>query len=684
MGRMSASDERPRLRSLADDLRLRSQADLETFIRERIDAADPVPTDLASLASAAGSQASISKMIDRLPAPDLAVLQALCGATAPISLTTVGATEAEQEHALPTLQRLWNCGLVWGERPTAVDSPVNVLSAVRDVLDRTGALPASPGPLMIDLPPIESRPLRFPATVDGQAGQNALASVMTTTTLLEAWSLNPPTGLKSGGLAVRDLQAVTELLGVDELTAAFWVELVAQAGLIAAETGAGSRIAPTFSYDTWRTLEPAAQWAPIARAWLRFDVDVDATTTGVGQRAPVLAGAGGQQWRVELRQALLDAMAEVPVGEVADYDSLISGLAARRPRARQDRLHAAVASSLREAELLGVTAQGALSSLGRALIDPATRSRELVAVIAEQFPAVAEEFFAQADLTLVVPGPPSPALRQLLDLVADVESTGGAIVYRVTPNSASRALSSGLNPEDVLSELSTRSATELPQPLRYLIADAARRHNGVRIGGATSWLTCDDETVVVSMMSDPRASVLGLRRVSSSVVVSDATANELIEFAADCGYLPTAVAASGEEIVHTRTVHRAPDIAPEDAVTDAPVGADVALVSALAHALRRAEQPDATDNRPVAPQDVPRMPTAATAGVLRRAMVEQEPVWIGYADNAGSMSRRLVDVLASDAGAISVFDHNQGRIRTLVLSRITGAITANEAKEQQP
>ena len=70
------------------------------------------------------------------------------------------------------------------------------------------------------------------------------------------------------------------------------------------------------------------------------------------------------------------------------------------------------------------------------------------------------------------------------------------------------------------------------------------------------------------------------------------------------------------------------------------------------------------------------MPTAATAQVLRRAQVQQVPVWVGYADNAGSMTRRLVDVVASDGGAISAFDHSHGRIRTLVLSRITGAVLA--------
>ena len=42
------------------------------------------------------------------------------------------------------------------------------------------------------------------------------------------------------------------------------------------------------------------------------------------------------------------------------------------------------------------------------------------------------------------------------------------------------------------------------------------------------------------------------------------------------------------------------------------------------------------------------------------------------------MSRRLVDVVAADGGAISAFDHSHGRIRTLVLSRITGAVLADD------
>ena len=59
----------------------------------------------------------------------------------------------------------------------------------------------------------------------------------------------------------------------------------------------------------------------------------------------------------------------------------------------------------------------------------------------------------------------SPALRQLLGVIASVESgQGGAAVYRVTPESASRALASGLSPADLLAELTTRSAAPAAAP----------------------------------------------------------------------------------------------------------------------------------------------------------------------------------------------------------------------------
>ena len=74
-----------------------------------------------------------------------------------------------------------------------------------------------------------------------------------------------------------------------------------------------------------------------------------------------------------------------------------------------------------------------MSAAGAALCAPDASVERIAAAARKLMPAATEEFLAQADLTLVVPGPPSPSLRGLLNLIADVESTGGDVVYRVTP-----------------------------------------------------------------------------------------------------------------------------------------------------------------------------------------------------------------------------------------------------------
>ena len=81
-------------------------------------------------------------------------------------------------------------------------------------------------------------------------------------------------------------------------------------------------------------------------------------------------------------------------------------------------------------------------------------------------------------------------------------------------------------------------------------------------------------------------------------------------------------------------------------------------------------------------EPVPRLSIAQSATILREAHLSGDPVWLGYADNAGSITRRLVDIVAIDAGAVSAFDHNSGRIRTLAVSRITGVERASDSDKE--
>ena len=58
-------------------------------------------------------------------------------------------------------------------------------------------------------------------------------------------------------------------------------------------------------------------------------------------------------------------------------------------------------------------------------------------------PAPVDHFLVQADLSVVVPGPPEPELAAELEAVAERESAGGASVHRVTTASVRRALDTG-------------------------------------------------------------------------------------------------------------------------------------------------------------------------------------------------------------------------------------------------
>ena len=88
--------------------------------------------------------------------------------------------------------------------------------------------------------------------------------------------------------------------------------------------------------------------------------------------------------------------------------------------------------------MLGVTGLDGLSSYARALLagEDETAQKTLAALL----PEPVDHVLLQADLTAVAPGPLESQLARRLQLVADVESRGGATVYRFTPGSVRRAL----------------------------------------------------------------------------------------------------------------------------------------------------------------------------------------------------------------------------------------------------
>src|SRR5690606_8730622 len=229
-----------------------------------------------------------------------------------------------------------------------------------------------------------------------------------------------------------------------------------------------------------------------------------------------------------------------------------------------------------EAATLGITGLDALTSYGRILLAESQREREddplgirspepsdeVTSALSALLPAPVDDVLVQADLTVVVPGPPTATLAAELAAIADTESRGGATVYRVTPASVRRALDAGYTGADLHALFRRRSRTPIPQTLEYLIDDVARRHGGLRVGTAGAYLRSEDEALLSEVMADKRLAPLSLRRLAATVIATPYAPQRLLEALRDAGYVPVAEDATGATIVTRPTAARAPQRRP--------------------------------------------------------------------------------------------------------------------------
>ena len=497
--------------------------------------------------------------------------------------------------------------------------------------------------------------------------------------MLDHWGADPPGALRNGGLGVRDLKAAAAHLHVDEATAALLVEVASATGLLAqALTSEGDGVwLPTDGFDVWSTRATAERWLDLVAAWLttpRTPSRVGARDVETGGRtANALAPELTSTLQVESRRMALTALAALPDGEVLASGTGLPSLVARvvwerprRPRFREQQ----VAASLTEAELLGVAGLGGLSSAGRALVagdGPAATS-----ALAPLLPEPVDHVLLQADLTAVAPGPLETSVARTLHLLADVESRGGATVYRFTPSSVRRVFDAGWSAAEVHEFLGVSSRTPVPQPLSYLVDDVARTFGTLRVGAAEAFLRADDEAALTELLHHPKAGTLGLRRLAPTVLVSTVPVDVLLPRLRDLGAAPVVEAADGTVHVARPDLQRA-RTARGRRSTGQVNARETSQVTAAVGAVRAGDR--AATVRPVAVAE-PTTPAGALA-LLRDAVEAGATVLIGYVDNHGASSERLVDPLRVEAGQLTAHDHRSDDTRTFAIHRITAVRAAS-------
>lgn len=528
---------------------------------------------------------------------------------------------------------------------------------------------------------LEPRPVpptgevRDPARVDRQAAGAAAEVVRLVEQLLVSWGEDPPAALRSGGLAVRDLRRTATDLDADDVTAARVVELAAGAGLVAQDAEEVPALVPTEGADAWSDLDPARRWVALADAWTRHPGSPAAVGTR-DERGTVRAALSPGVTRpaeAELRRLVLDLLRGTPEGAVVDPAWLAAAVRHRTPRGPAVLALPGLSTVLDEAAWLGLLALGSAGTAARALAtgDPGTAAEVLGAAL----PSPVDHVLLQADLTAVAPGPLVRAVAQELALLADVDSRGGATVFRFSPGSVRRALDAGRDADDVLLGLARMSRTPVPQPLEYLVRDTARRHGRLRVGAASAYVRSDDEAALAELLADPGAGALRLRRLAPTVLVSGLDPTALLAGLRRLGLAPAAEGPDGVLALPTRTAPRR--ARPGGAVARVQVHAvDDERAAAVVRALRAADTAPVrhapADGRP----EVPVLDPAASLHLLRVAAAHRRQVWVATSDPAGAVSRRLVEPLSVDSGRISVLDVHSGGLRTLSLHRLAGVLDA--------
>ena len=713
--------------SFADELRARSDESLEALFSARTDLINPVPSDITALAARANSVPSVLRARDALTRFEYDVLSAAALCDEPfsesevISLTSKKAgsvfvdliekaliykdgkkyrlpssvravigefpaglgPKAKQPIKLDLLKKAPaaslemlkkmmftpkgqvadtkkpNAALKWlleNDFLVAIDSTHVILPREVGLYLRGG----SAFPELSEVAPLITGEKRFAKNVELAAIANVSTLLRWAEELAHNWSDEPPVALKSGGLGVRDLKQTAEHLGVDEQCAAFVCEILFLAGLIVVD--GDDRILPTTTFDAWLIQTAEDRWFTLASVWK----ETSRVSGLVGKSdAKNIAALGPELDRstyAPLKKLILQVLCKSPELD-PDAESLrnhINWLAPGRANSEY------ISYIRREAEWFGITGQGAISSFGKAFIE----ERELG--ITAALPKPVDHIMIQSDNSAIAPGPLEIEIANELGTLADIESRGGATVYRFSEGSIRRGLDHGKTGDQIRDFLKRISKTPIPQPLDYLIADVSKRHGRLRVGVSSTYIRCEDEGIVQQILHDKKLEDIHLRKLAPQVLISDNDLHDLTNALRDAGYLPALENDEGI-LIAAPTVARAKSRPRPPRVIVELTRPEPKLITAAVRALRAGEK--ASVNKP---KDIPRTTANETLELLNQYIEEQASLAIGYADTNGGVSQKLIDPISISLGTLVARDHGTGEIAYFRIPRITGVAPAEK------
>jgi hypothetical protein len=713
--------------SFADELRARSDESIAHLFSVRPDLLSPVPTDLSALSARANSTPSLMRALEALNKFQIEVLTSASVLTEPFSkseLLSVSIPEAGDE-----LLRLWAAALVCKDgtkfrlpgnlRNLIGDEPAGLgpqslkkidFKALKDIPSDSAAVlerltwgpprgqvaniksPGKPIGWLLEngyLAVMDSKTVVLPREVGMHLRNGKVfkdyspqAKAFASTTrkqkdvdraaianisdflrwceeLVHNWSDEPPIALRSGGLGIRDLKRSAEHLGIEESCVAFVAEVLYLGGLIVIDTD--DQILPTNSFDIWMSRSLEERWGSLVSLWLETS-RVSGLVGKAGEKniaplGPELDRAGIASMRKATLKILSENLENDPA--IKNLQEIIAWQMPQRFNAEY------IEWTLREAEWLGLTGQGALSEFGIAFLNG---SDDLG--VERALPKPVDHILIQADNSAIAPGPLTVELANMIGTIADIESRGGASVYRFSESSIRRGLDHGQTGEQIKDFLKKTSKTPVPQPLEYLINDVAKRHGRLRVGIAQSYIRCEDEGLLTQILHDKKLESLRFRKLAPQVLVCDFEASDVISTLREANYLPAAENASGI-LISAPAIRRAKSRPRPPRVISETIAPSEIIIKAAVRTLRTGEKASAHK-----PREVPRTTANETLDLLHQYIEEQASLTIGYADTNGGVSNRLIDPISISLGTLIARDHATGEMQSFRIPRITGVSPA--------
>lgn len=315
------------------------------------------------------------------------------------------------------------------------------------------------------------------AADDARAAERAFATTLLVGEVVRAAASQPVQMLARGAVAMSDVRRLADALGTEPDAVLDGIAIARDAGLLA--TRETTLVASTGS-GAWLEASLPQRWAAMRDAWLASLDDAEhAVATHAG-----------------------DASARFPLATAATLERL------------------AVAE--RRATLLGLRDDAVTALAG-------DHGAERLAALV---PGEIDRAYVQPDLSIVVPGPLAPALETRLRLVADLEQRGTASTYRMSLASLSRGLAAGEDEAGILALLASLSLTDVPQPVTYLVRDAAARFGSVRVlalaDGPDRTAVRGEPSIMAELAVDHGLAPLRLREESPRRLVSRAEASTVL------------------------------------------------------------------------------------------------------------------------------------------------------------